>query len=150
LTPVSHTFQGRDVFAPAAAHLAGGVQPSELGPAVAAQELVRLEVPEAWLHDDHFHAEVLQVDRFGNLQFNLARGELERSMAGALASLEVRMEGHRLHLQLGSTFSDVESGEFVLVEDSYQYISLAVRNGDAARKLQAGAGSTAIIGPARN
>jgi S-adenosylmethionine hydrolase len=40
----------------------------------------------------------------------------------------------------------VEAGEFVMIEDSYRYLSLAVNKGDAAAKLRAGAGSTAIIG----
>ncbi|MFN2490233.1 MAG: S-adenosyl-l-methionine hydroxide adenosyltransferase family protein [Actinomycetota bacterium] len=149
LTPVSRTFQGRDVFAPAAAHVAAGVDPSELGPPVAAADLVPLEIPEAWLHDDHLHAEVLQVDRFGNLQLNVVRPLLEEVELAERPHLEVRMEGHRLNVPLAGTFGDVEAGDFVLVEDSYRRISLAVNNGDAAHKLQAKAGSTAIVGPAR-
>jgi S-adenosylmethionine hydrolase len=149
LTPVSHTFHGRDLFAPAAAHIAAGVDPAELGPSLEPGELVRLEVPEAWLHDDHLHAEVLQVDRFGNLQFNLEGADLEAVRAGT-GRVEVRMEGHRLNVLVGSTFADVESGEFVLVEDSYGRMSLAINNGDAAHKLRASAGSTAIVGPTRS
>ena len=149
LSPISHTFQGRDVFAPAAAHLATGVDPSELGPGLDPADLVRLEVAEAWTHDDHLHAEVLQVDRFGNLQFNLARSHLDEAGLGGLGNLEVRMEGHRLDVPVCSTFSDVESGSFVLIEDSYQRISLAINNGDAAQRLQAKAHSTAIVGPSR-
>jgi S-adenosylmethionine hydrolase len=149
LTPVSHTFQGRDVFAPAAAHLAAGVDPSELGPPIDPAALVALEITEAWMHDDHLHAEVLQIDRFGNLQFNLDRSHLEDVRLSEEARLEVRMEGHRLNVPFGSAFSDVPEGEYVLVEDSYERISLAINNGDAARRLQARAGSTAIVGPAR-
>lgn len=63
------------------------------------------------------------------------------------ARLEVRMEGHRIHVPLGSTFADVDDGEFVLVEDSYRHLSLAVNKGDAAARLRARAGSTAIVGP---
>jgi S-adenosyl-L-methionine hydrolase (adenosine-forming) len=150
LTPISYTFQGRDVFAPVAAHIAAGVDPSELGPAVPLEALVRLELSEAWLHDDHLHAEVLQVDRFGNLQLNFHRSELEGVRLGHDDPIEVRMEGHRLNVPFRDTFADVEAGAFVLVEDSYQHISLAINKGDAAHKLQARAGSTAIVGPARH
>jgi S-adenosyl-L-methionine hydrolase (adenosine-forming) len=149
LRPLSRTFQGRDLFAPAAAHLARGTDPAELGPPLDVADLVRLDIPEAWLHDDHLHAEVLQVDRFGNLQFNLERSHLDGVSLEAGRRLEVRMEGHRLNVPFGTTFSDVESGNFVLIEDSYERISLAINNGDAARRLQAKARSTAIIGPAR-
>lgn len=150
LLPVSHTFQGRDVFAPAAAHVAAGVDPAELGPPVHPADLVRLEVLEAWLHDDHLHAEVLQVDRFGNLQLNLDRTHLDEVRLAARDRVEIRMEGHRLNVVVGTTFADVDAGAFVLVEDSYQRMSLAINNGDAASKLRARAGSTAIVGPPRS
>jgi len=147
LTPISNTFQGRDVFAPASAHLAMGAQPSEFGPSVEPSSLVVLEIADAWIHEDHVHAEVLQVDRFGNLQLNLHRDLLDK-VALSEGALEVRMEGRRLNVVQGTTFSTVASGEFVVVEDSYGYLSLAINNGDAAATLRARAGSTAIIGPA--
>jgi S-adenosylmethionine hydrolase len=146
LTPISRTFQGRDVFAPAAAHIANGVDPAELGEPVDPAELVQLEMPRAWVHDDHLHAEVLQVDRFGNLQFDLERSQLEEIGLLNGRRLEVRVEGHRVTVPLGASFADVEAGEFVMIEDSYRFLSLAINKGDAAAKLRAGAGSTAIIG----
>lgn len=147
LTPVSRTFQGRDVFAPAAAHVANGVDPGEFGPELSVDDLVRLEIPHAWIHEDHLHAEVLQVDRFGNLQLNLGADLLDQCGLTNNGALEVRLEGHRLKVPLGSTFADVEIGEFVLIEDSYRQLSLAINKGDAAARLRARAGSTAIVGP---
>jgi S-adenosyl-L-methionine hydrolase (adenosine-forming) len=147
LAPISNTFQGRDVFAPSSAYLALGIDPAELGPPVAPSELVVLEIPEAWVHEDHLHAEVLQVDRFGNLQLNLDRSLLEKVGLSDDVQLEVRLEGRRLAVAQGDTFSTVPSGEFVVVEDSYGHLSLAINNGDAAATLRARAGSTAIVGP---
>ena len=147
LTPVSRTFQGRDVFAPAAAHVANGVDPSEMGPEIAPDDLVQLEIPDAWVHDDHLHAEVLQVDRFGNLQLNVGHQLLEDLGLVGNGHLEVRLEGHRLHVPLGTTFADVAAGKFILIEDSYRHLSLAINKGDAAAHLRARAGSTAIVGP---
>jgi S-adenosyl-L-methionine hydrolase (adenosine-forming) len=150
LSPISQTFQGRDVFAPAAAHVAAGVEPSELGPAMDLDSLVRLEMPEPWVHDDHLHGEVLQVDRFGNLQLNIQRVDLEKVDLADRNRLELRTEGHRLKVTQAETFSDVEPGEFVVIEDSYRQISLAVNNGDARARLRADAGSTVIVGPSRS
>ncbi len=147
LTPISRTFQGRDVFSPAAAHIANGVDPSDLGPAIPVDDLVCLRIPDAWVHDDHLHAEVLQVDRFGNLQLNVNRNHLESVNLTNGSALEVRMEGHRIQVPLANTFADVEDGQFVLIEDSYRHLSLAVNKGDAAARLRARAGSTAIVGP---
>jgi S-adenosylmethionine hydrolase len=147
LSPVSRTFQGRDVFSPAAAHLASGVPVSEIGPRAETSDLVRLEVPEAWMHDDHLHAEVLQVDRFGNLQLNFDGSLLRQVGLAGRPTLEIRLEGHRLNVRYGGTFADVTPGEFVLVEDSYSHLSLAINKGDAGAKLRAAAGSTVIVGP---
>lgn len=147
LNPVSRTFQGRDVFAPAAAHLANGVDLAELGPQLDPAELVRLEISDAWIHDDHLHGEVLQVDRFGNLQLNFGPAELDKIGVGIRETVEVRMEGHRLQVPVGETFADVDAGQYVLVEDSYNFLSLAINKGDAAARLRARAGSTAIVGP---
>ena len=148
LSPISQTFQGRDVFAPAAARIAAGTAPADLGPPVDPGDLVRIEIPEAWVHDDHLHGEVLQVDRFGNLQLNFDRAHLGKVGLEDRARLEVRLEGHRLQVTFASTFADVEAGEFVLIEDSYEQVSLAVNKGDARARLRAGAGSTVIVGPA--
>jgi S-adenosyl-L-methionine hydrolase (adenosine-forming) len=148
LRPVSRTFHGRDVFAPASAHIANGVEPAELGPSVAEEDLVQLEIPKAWPHDDHLHAEVLQIDRFGNLQLNVFPPQLEDIGLNGGMRIEVRLEGHRLAVMFASAFADVKTGDFVLVEDSYRYLSLAVNKGDARAKLRAHAGSTVIVGPA--
>jgi S-adenosyl-L-methionine hydrolase (adenosine-forming) len=147
LRPISRTFQGRDVFAPATAHIANGVDPSDLGPAVDADNLARLEIPEAWPHDDHLHAEVLQVDRFGNLQLNFGRSLLDGVGLSRNSLLEVRLEGHRLSVPIAFTYADVKPGDYVLVEDSYRHFSLAVNKGDARSQLRARAGSTVIVGP---
>ena len=71
------TFAGRDIFAPAAAHLCNGVDLAELGPAVDAAVLVPGMVPLPRAEPDGVHTEVLWVDRFGNCQLNIAPGELE-------------------------------------------------------------------------
>jgi S-adenosyl-L-methionine hydrolase (adenosine-forming) len=148
LRPISRTFQGRDVFSPAAAHIANGVDLVEFGEKLAPDDLVELEIPSAWTHDDHLHAEVLQVDRFGNLQLNVAEPQLRGVGLNDGMNIEVRLEGHRLSVPLATHFADVKMGDFVLVEDSYRYLSLAVNKGDARARLRARAGSTVIVGPA--
>ena len=79
LERVSRTFHGRDVFAPAAAYVATGVMPEELGPALEPASLVRLELPEPEIGEGEIRATVLLVDRFGNVQLNLSRADVERA-----------------------------------------------------------------------
>src|SRR5256886_9102552 len=65
---VSHTFHGRDVFAPVAARLAAGVPLADAGPALDPATLVRLPEPVMELGDGYLEAEVVTVDRFGHVQ----------------------------------------------------------------------------------
>src|SRR5947208_3363568 len=76
LESVSHTFHGRDLFAPAAAHLALGVPAAELGPPLDPEVLVRITIPEAEVSVARIGATALAVDRFGNVQLNVGRDAL--------------------------------------------------------------------------
>jgi len=76
LSPFSHTFHARDVFAPIGAWLARGVSLFTLGFPV--EELVRIEIPKPKLKDKTIHAEVMLVDRFGNLITNVSEEFLKK------------------------------------------------------------------------
>ncbi len=71
LPQVSSTFHGRDIFAPAGAHLARGVALHELGAALALDTLVRLESATAIRHGSRIEGHILHVDNFGNLITNI-------------------------------------------------------------------------------
>src|SRR3989441_7240274 len=73
LESVSRTFHGRDLFSPAAAHLALGVDPSELGPPLDPEALARLDLPEPEVGANRIRATVLYVDGFGNVALNVTR-----------------------------------------------------------------------------
>jgi S-adenosyl-L-methionine hydrolase (adenosine-forming) len=132
LPRVSKTFHGRDVFAPAAAHLATGVDPAELGPAVPASELVRLELPEPELGEARVRATVLYVDRYGNVQLNLRREHLEHVgiVPGTTVELELALE--RYFAVAARTYADARPGDIILYEDSYGNVAIAISEGDAA------------------
>jgi S-adenosylmethionine hydrolase len=140
LEAVAHTFHGRDIFAPAAAHLAAGVALDELGPAVDPATLVRLELPEPELGKRRIVATVLNVDRFGNVQLNLRREHLERVgiLPGATVELEIGFE--RYFAVAARTFPQVRRGDIVLYEDSYSNVALAINQGNAAEMFGAAVG----------
>ena len=145
LQPRSMTFHGRDVFAPVAAHLAGGRPPDELGPALEPASLVRLDVPVANVSAEEIVAHVLIVDRFGNVQLNLASADLEQVaiVPGTEIELEVGLE--RYYAVAARTFADVGRGDIVLYEDSYRTIALAINEGDAASVVSARPGDEVRI-----
>jgi hypothetical protein len=145
LTPVSATFHGRDVFSPAAAHLALGLPLAELGPPLDPEALVRLDVPTPSVSDASIGATCLYVDRFGNMQLNLRREHLEhaRIVPGRRVRLEVG--GRPEEAVAARTFADAEPGQLILYEDSYGNVALAVSRGSAAERLGARAGVTVAI-----
>jgi S-adenosyl-L-methionine hydrolase (adenosine-forming) len=140
LRPVSATFHGRDVFAPAAAHLARGVSLAEFGPAVALEELTRLELPQPDVGRSRLRATVLYVDRFGNVQLNLTSAHLEQ--AGILPGMRVEVEVgfERYYAIAARTFAEVRRGDIVLYEDAYRNVALAINQGNAGEMFGAGVG----------
>ena len=133
LERVSHTFHGRDIFSPAAAHLASGVELMKLGPALDPAGLQRLEVPEPAVGEVRIRATVLYVDRFGNVQLNLNAEHLARVGIEPGARVEVEVGFERYFASAVRTFAEARTGDIVLYEDAYANIALAINRGNAAQ-----------------
>ena len=127
------TFAGRDVLAPAAAHLAAGVDASELGDEVDAAGLVPglVSLPR---HDEGgaIYGEVWWIDRFGNCQLNIDPDELRAHGAEPGGTLEVRFGDQVRSVRWVHTYADAKPSELVLLVDSYGLASLALDRGSAA------------------
>ncbi len=141
LEPVSQTFHGRDIFAPAAAHLAIGLAPAELGPALDPAGLVRLDVPEPDVAEGRLRVQVLYVDRYGNVQVNATAEDLLRAGLEAGARVEVDVGFESYFATVARTFADVRVGDILLYEDSYWNIAVAINGGNAAEMLGGRPGS---------
>ncbi len=146
LQPVSKTFHGRDVFAPAAAHIAAGVELAVLGPEVDPAGLVRLPPVTANVEGGRVRGEVLLVDHFGNLVLSVSREELERVEVAPGEPVEIRVGGQTFTAPFGETFASVPAGRLVVHEDSSQRIAISVNQGHAAARLQARAGDPVVVG----
>jgi hypothetical protein len=145
LERVSRTFHGRDLFSPAAAHLANGVPIAELGPPIAAGELVRLEVPRPEIDGSSIRASVLAVDRFGNAALNVTREQLEEAEIVPGTQVEVVVNGQEYFAVTARTFADARTGDLILYEDSYRNVAVAVSRGSAAELLAVDEGSDILI-----
>jgi S-adenosylmethionine hydrolase len=145
LPSVSRTFHGRDLFSPAAAHLALGVAPAELGPPIDPEALVRLELPEAEIGQTRIRATVLDVDRFGNLALNLTRDHLDQAGVVPGKKVELEARGNRYFAVAARTFGDATRGELLLYEDSYRNVAVAVSRGSAASLLGLAEGGELVI-----
>jgi S-adenosyl-L-methionine hydrolase (adenosine-forming) len=133
LERVSNTFHGRDVFSPAAAHIASGVELEKLGPALDPAALRRLEVPEPGMGESRIRATILYVDRFGNVQLNVTSEHLARVGIEPGMQVEVEVGFERYFASAASTFADARTGDIVLYEDAYQNVALAINQGNAAQ-----------------
>ncbi|MEI6402789.1 MAG: SAM-dependent chlorinase/fluorinase [Actinomycetota bacterium] len=142
------TFAGRDIFAPAAAHLANGVDLAELGESIDPALLLPGVVPLSRLEADVLLCEVLWVDHFGNCQLNVGPDELAelaeadtrvRVSVGDLADPTVRVAA------VADAFAEVPGGAVGLVVDSYGMLALALDRRSAAEELGIAAGDQVRI-----
>lgn len=133
---VSPTFHGRDIFAPVAAHLACGTPLEEVGPPL--KSLVRLDIPSAHATKTGIAAEIVSVDRFGNLVTNIRREMLPAS-AAARASVVVHVSGREIH-GIRLTYADVSLGELVAYVGSAGLLEIGRNRGSARDVLGAGIG----------
>jgi S-adenosyl-L-methionine hydrolase (adenosine-forming) len=140
LEQVSHTFHARDVFAPAAAHLAAGSAIEDVGPSIDPGDLVRIAVPEPELGRTQISATVLVVDRFGNVSTNARRAHVDALGVQHGERVEIRLALDRYYAIAAETFADAPPGELIFYEDSYGLMTLAISRGDAAGLTGVGPG----------
>lgn len=134
LRPVSNTFHGRDIFAPAAAHLAAGLGIKHLGEEVDAASLARVELPSIQRQGDGaITATIISVDRYGNVRLSATAEEIGFGF-GALLRVEAG-EGGGMLVRYVETFGLSKAGDLVLVPDSHGCLSLSVNKGHASRAL---------------
>jgi S-adenosylmethionine hydrolase len=127
--PVSATFHGRDVFAPAAAMLASGAALADLGAEIDPASVKRVAIEDPEVGAGRVDTVVLGVDRFGNLRLAARPEHLGR--AGLTEPLSVVAAGRALPIRLVRTFADLGPDELGLLEDSGGWLAV-VRNGSGA------------------
>jgi S-adenosyl-L-methionine hydrolase (adenosine-forming) len=136
LKKVSKTFHGRDVFAPAAAHLSKGLAPARFGKPI--HDAVRnflLKPTRLSRHD--WSGTVLKTDRFGNLITNFRIDEFPDV---AERPIELRAGLERI-TRLAGTYAETMIGELFAIVGSSGYVEVAVNQGSAAKTLGVGTGS---------
>ncbi len=140
--PVSPIFHGRDIFGPAAAHLAAGVPLEELGEVIDPDTLVTFPVSRPRRQPDgSIVAHVQVIDSFGNCTTDLPAEWLSVAPAWVVEVAGRRIQGVR------QTFGQVAVGEAVALIDSENYLMIAVRNSSAARDLGLALGDEVLLYP---
>jgi S-adenosylmethionine hydrolase len=139
------TFDGRDLFAPAAARLALGAALEELGAGVDPTGIAAPVISDAEVAPGRVRGTILGCDRFGNVQL-AARGEaLERAGIRLGARVQISGPAGRCAAVFGRTFGDVAPGTLVVYADSHGQLAVAENRGDAASRLGARGGGVITV-----
>lgn len=127
---LSSTFHGRDIFSPAAAHLARGDDWTGVGPELAVDKLVRLNIPAAKLDEKGISGTILAIDRpFGSLISNIDGEDFLKLGYQAGNGVNVTLGGKQVTVPFVKTFSDVPLGKPLLYIDSRGHVGLAINQG---------------------
>jgi S-adenosyl-L-methionine hydrolase (adenosine-forming) len=137
--PVSTTFHGRDVFAPAAAHLANGLRLEELGSRIDVAGLTTLEMPGPMIAHGALGTRVIGVDGFGNVQLNARPEDLDAAGLGDPLTVAGRT------LPRVRTFADVPEGALASIVDSQGFVSLVLNHGNASAALDLREGAGVVV-----
>jgi len=133
LPAVSNTFHGRDVFAPAAAHLANGVPLTSFGPET--NRTVKPGFAEVTFEKGVLAGEILHVDGFGNIVTNIDQKSLKS--LNARGWVEVAFGRQKIKAKISKTYSQAKRHEPLVLLGSQGYVEIAVNQGNAAEKFRA-------------
>jgi S-adenosylmethionine hydrolase len=132
LPKVSQTFHGRDVFAPAAAHLMNGVKPEEFGPEI--RKAVQPKFAKVTRRNGVLIGEVLHVDGFGNIITNINEKEVAQSHAKGEVNLE--LVSYKLKLKFCRAYGETKPQEPLALIGSHGYLEISINQGNAAKKFE--------------
>ncbi|MCJ7763226.1 S-adenosyl-l-methionine hydroxide adenosyltransferase family protein [Candidatus Bathyarchaeota archaeon] len=130
LPHVSSTFHGRDIFAPAAAHLANGVPAEEFGPEIT--EVAKPKFTKVTRVKDSLVGEVLHVDGFGNIITNVRAKDIASLKEGVV---QAELPFGKLQLKLSKTYAEAKLQEPIALIGSHDFLEIALNQGNAAAKF---------------
>lgn len=140
LSPISNTFHGRDIFAPAAAYLDRGILPSEFG----------LEVTDPFMPDfvevmndeGSFCGEVLHVDSFGNIVTNVTLRDTK-----AIKRVKITLSNQTVDIPFRKTYGQENFKQVIALIGSHGFLEIALNQGSASEELQVKIGDSIRVSP---
>lgn len=135
----SQTFHGRDIFAPAAAHLAKGVALTKFGKPL--RNFISLQLPAPHWDGRRLTGKIIYIDRFGNLITNLSAEEIFTRFKKATHNIALKISGIQIK-GLKRTYKEVRRGEPLMYIGSSGYLEIGINQGNAARQLTAQIGTS--------
>ena len=126
--PITESFRAPDTLCPATAELAAGMAMEELGPQVDASTLAVVAVAEPEIEQGKISCEVIDFNRFGNVQLNVRQADLAAAGLDDLSTLTVEAVSGGTKAQRGSTYADFAAGEYGLIFDPRGWLTIVRGN----------------------
>ncbi|MFB3897375.1 MAG: S-adenosyl-l-methionine hydroxide adenosyltransferase family protein [bacterium] len=130
LPSVSSTFHGRDIFAPAAAHLSLGIPATKFGPA--AEKLIKFPIPEPGIIDTQIYGHILHIDHFGNIITDISKAFWNQTIGKKKFSIVI---GKKKINRIVETFAEGNPGDIIAYFGSTEFLEIAIVNGNAVATL---------------
>lgn len=130
--PITPSFRARDTLCPAAAHLARGMDIDRLGSPVDPASLATLDVPEAETSLNRIRCEVIDYNRFGNIQLNVREGDLAAAGLDGHETLEVAAVSASAEARRGETYADFDAGQYGVITDPRGWLMIVRGNPGSA------------------
>lgn len=143
LQPVSNTFHGRDIFAPAAAYLSLGKDPHSLGkPLGNLDKIKKLDLPEAFMSKNKLKGEIIYIDSFGNLITNISKASFERFTGNS--PFQVLIRDKKIN-KISSNYLQAKQDTPCALFNSFGNLEIAVKKGSAQKALSLNTGETVQV-----
>lgn len=136
LKPTSHTFHGRDIFAPVAAALINGMKPDEVGPKMQPEELTILDLPKAKIDtaNNSITGAVAYIDHFGNLITNIHRDTFSQLFTNAKQEILISVKDQTIR-KIQNNYASVDPRSIVAIFGSRGYLEIVTNHANASQVL---------------
>lgn len=128
---ISKDFHGRDIFSPVAAHISAGVPPAEMGPELDPNDLVRFPVYNSSVENGVATGYVVYINQYGNIIVNVTQENLEELAVDVGDDVNITIGNKTQKIKIGTTYGDVEEGEFVCFVAANDILEIAINFGNA-------------------
>jgi S-adenosylmethionine hydrolase len=140
LPKTSSTFHGRDIFAPAAAHIDKGVSPAEFGPEITGS--VKPEFAEVKRRNNALIGEVIHIDGFGNIITNMTERDMAQNKA---ETVNVELPQTTLKVDVGKAYAEAKPKRPIALVGSHGFLEIALNQGSAAEKFRVKTGDKVVV-----
>jgi len=139
---ISRTFHGRDIFAPVAAYLSLGISPKYVGPEISFRDMIKIARSKVGIINDRtFRARVVYIDNFGNVITNIKASMIPRE----IHNVTIKFRDKELAIPFKRAYDEVPRGEILSLINSFDYLEVAVNQGNAAKRLGLSIGDPIIV-----